>query len=178
MWCSGDAQAMFWRWSGDAGTMLGPCSSDALIGTIWTIWSLLRAMSVLFESLGRLRSREYLEPCLFNLPTYSVGLDFVNQNLPLKLHIRQNVFLHMIPFCMNIVCTVFLDSSSKFQIGTYIKVKVKNHRLGFLSSKERQSYIEFSNQSTYSYFSKIVAFLQTPRNSTNARPLNTYYQIN
>ena len=43
--------------------MLGPCSSDALIGTIGTILSLVRAKSVLFESLGRLRSREYLEPC-------------------------------------------------------------------------------------------------------------------
>ena len=62
--CLGDAWAMLGRCSGDARAMLGRCSSDALIGTIGTIWSLLRAKSALFESLGRLRSREYLEPCL------------------------------------------------------------------------------------------------------------------
>ena len=84
--CSGDAQAMLGRCSGDARVMLGRCtghdramlgrcsgdtramlgrySGDDLIRTIGTIRSILRAKSDLFESLGRLRSREYLEPCL------------------------------------------------------------------------------------------------------------------
>ena len=75
--CSGDAWAMLWgssgdahpmlgRCSGDAQAMRGRCSADALIRTIGTIRSILRAKSDLFESLGRLRSREYLEPCLFS----------------------------------------------------------------------------------------------------------------
>ena len=59
----GDAQAMLGRCSGDAREMLGRCSGDALIRTIGTIRIILRARSNLFESLGRLRSREYLEPC-------------------------------------------------------------------------------------------------------------------
>ena len=57
---SGDAWAMLERCSGDAREMLERCSGDALIRAIGTIWSILRAMSNLFESLGRLRSREYL----------------------------------------------------------------------------------------------------------------------
>ena len=61
--CLGDPLAMLGQYSGDAQAMLGRCSGDALIRTIGTIRSILRAKSDLFESLGRLRSREYLEPC-------------------------------------------------------------------------------------------------------------------
>ena len=64
--CSGDAWAMLGRCSGDAQEMLGRCSGDALIRTIGTIRNILRAKSNLSESLGLLRSREYLEPCLIN----------------------------------------------------------------------------------------------------------------
>ena len=39
------------------------------------LWPLLRAKSALFESQGRLRSREYLEPCLL-LKTVRIFLAF------------------------------------------------------------------------------------------------------
>ena len=65
--CLGDLLAMLRRLRrclGNAREMLGQCSGDGLIRTIGTNRSILRAKSDLFESLGRLRSREYLEPFL------------------------------------------------------------------------------------------------------------------
>ena len=75
----GEARARLGRGSSKAQARLEQGSGEALIGTyLGVIRSLLGAKSVLFEYLGRLRSREYLEPFLkfpFNEVTYNALSD-------------------------------------------------------------------------------------------------------